>query len=295
MTQKITRIALIAMLGALLLALNGCASASSIIEDFTQGAYVPEAKQATVASPTIAEDGVLRVGVNSSKAPFSSQASGKLVGIDVDIAAAIADEMGLELELVDVGADGEGALEEGTVDIVMGLDSTDSTATCWLSTPYLPTSVAVFSTDSSATMPVSGIEGLSIEAQTSSTSAWDVSNQFGDSALKSVSDLRTAFSDLDSGSTEYVAADAVVGTYVAHITGSSAQAIGLLQRVGGYSVGAVSSNSELQTAVDNAIDAITTNGVVSVIEQKWLGTTVDLSGLQLSEAAQRATNSADNA
>ena len=43
-----------------------------------------------------------------------------------------------------------------------------------------------------------------------------------------------------------------------------------------------------KTAVADAVATLTGNGVVSVIETKWLGTTLDLSGLPLTEGAVAA-------
>ena len=106
--------------------LSGCAS---------QETYTPPEKEATLSTPTIGKDGVLRVGVNTQNQPLAGQStsSSNIVGIDADIAAALADNFGLKVELVDVGTDFETALNEGTVDIVMGVDSTDADVTFWKS------------------------------------------------------------------------------------------------------------------------------------------------------------------
>ena len=75
-------------------ALVGCSS----------GTYTPQTKDQAVSNSALKSSGTLRVGVNASNAPYAAESSGSIVGIDVDIAAAIADEMGLKLELVDVGS-----------------------------------------------------------------------------------------------------------------------------------------------------------------------------------------------
>ena len=70
--------------------------------------------------------------------------SGKIIGIDVDIAAALADELGLKLSVVDVGSDPAGALANGTVDVVLGIDDSASDGDFWRSASYLPTGIALF-------------------------------------------------------------------------------------------------------------------------------------------------------
>lgn len=275
--KRIIRIALAAVaVLAVSLALVGCSSAPS--------GFTPEKKKAAVSSPAIAQDGVLRVGVNSSNAPFSAQVSGGIVGLDVDVAAALADQMGLTLEIVDVGTDAEGALDQGTVDIIMNIASTDTAVTCWVSDPYINSSVALFATDKDAKMPKGDSKDV-IEAQASSMSAWEVSNQFGDDALTTVSDLKTAFADLSEGKAQYAAADAVIGSYVAHSNNIDAHIVGIMETPTGYCVGVKSDNKDLQTAVSEALKALGENGTISVIEKKWLGTDIDMSKIEVSEGA----------
>ena len=73
--------------------LSGCSSTE----------YTPEKKQQTVKDSALNSSGTLRVGVDASSAPYAAESSGQIVGIEVDVAAALADELGLKLELVDVG------------------------------------------------------------------------------------------------------------------------------------------------------------------------------------------------
>lgn len=321
MKRKFSLLAGVAAAMALLFALSGCSVLDSITSDES---YTPEKKDPTVTSPTIGQDGVLRVGVNSSNAPFSAQVSGNIQGIDIDIAAAIADQMGLELQVVDVGTDPEGALDQGTVDIIMSVDTTDSTTTCWTSSPYLQSSVALFSMDENAGLPFAddssdeasdssadsgsgSAEGdssdeatdsqdssaIKIAAQESSMSAWEVSNQYGEDVLQSSDDLKSAFDALSSGEVPYVAADAIIGSYVAHSSGIDAHIVGIMEAPSGYCVGASTENADLQNAVTEALTAIGGNGVIPVIEQKWLGSAIDVSSYAMTDDAAASAASGD--
>jgi len=289
MKRRVTfTVACIAVL-ALACSLCGCSS----LGIGTSSTYAPQKKSAQVSTPTIGQAGVLRVGVNSSNTPFSTQVSGKVVGLDVDVAAALADEMGLDLQIVDVGSDPEGALADGTVDIVMNMDKSDTAVSCWLSDPYVQTAVALFATASDATMPTVASKP-SIEAQSASMSAWEVSTQFGDSSLKTTTDLKTAFSDLKGGTTKYVAADAVIGSYVNYTSGSGAKIIGLMQKSGGYCIGVANSNSDLKTAISSALSAISNQGILSIIETKWLGSDLNLSGYSLTDTATKSASTSSS-
>ena len=103
-----------------LLALTFCAVAAFALAGCSsQEEYAPSLGEPTLAPPAIGEEGVLRVGVNTQRSPLAGQGNEKIIGIDVDIASAIADELGLKVDIQDVGADADKALAEGEVDIVM--------------------------------------------------------------------------------------------------------------------------------------------------------------------------------
>lgn len=266
-----------------LVGLTGCSS---------QESYTPPEKSPVLSTPAIGKEGTLRVGLDMDNAPFSAQPQGssKTAGIDVDIAAALADSLGLKLEMVDVGSDPESALESNKVDVVVGVKKSDSDATFWKSDPYLETSVALFASSPSASVPTES-SSPEIAAQVSSTSSWAVTNEFGDSALTPTNDLKSAFSSLESGAVEYVAADAVIGTYAAKNAGDEASIIALLQQPSGYCVGVLDSNADLKQAISEAVSALVDNGIISVIETKWLGTALDLSNVPLTAAAKSSGSS----
>ena len=229
---------------AMLLLATGCQQ--------QQESYTPPEATPSVSKPVIAQEGVLRVGVNANNAPLAGQPSSstKIVGIDVDMAAALADQLGLKLEVVDVSTDAAGALTSGKVDVVMGVNKSDSPS-FWTSDTYLPTAVALFA----------------------------------HSTITTPEDLKSAFSALESGKVQYVAADAVVGSYVSNNAGMDVHMVALMQQASGYCVGVLDGNTQLKQAVSNALSAMNSNGVSSVIQKKWLGTAMDLSGIKLTAGA----------
>jgi len=152
--------------------------------------------------------------------------------------------------------------------------------------------VALFSVKESK-IPAEGDE-TTIEAQSASMSAWEVTKQYGDTTLKSAPDLFTAFQDLDSGEAQYVAADAIVGTYIAHSTGSEAKIVGLLQKVGGFAVACNSDKDNLQTAVADAVSKLSSNGTIDVILSKWIGSSLDMDSYSLSDAAKKSSETSES-
>lgn len=267
-----------------------CASAA-LVSCSSGEAYAPEGKDPVIAVPTIGKEGVLRVGVNAENPPLAgtSEATERIVGIDVDMAASLADELGLSLEIIDVGTNPASALEQGTVDIVMGIDASNTDAAVWKSDEYLPTATALFSLSSSA--PAQG-QTPKIAAAISSESSWAVTNAYGSSALVSANTLTGVFDMLVAGEVPYAAADAVNGLYAVHANDVGAQIVALFEKPSGYCIGVLEQNTALKQAVSDALDAVTSGGIASVVQAKWLGESINLNGYSVisSTAATNATN-----
>ena len=268
------------------LALAGCSQTP---------AYTPETLNPTVSSPTIGKDGTLRVGVGGG-APFVvSGSDGSSSGLDIDVAAAVAGQLGLKLEVVSLGSgtseiDIDSALKKGDVDIVMGASSSDKSATVWVSEPYTQTGVALFASE--GTKAPTRDSSPKIAAQSSSTSAWAVTNAFGDDALVAKADLLSALSAVEMGDSQYVAADAVIGTYAALGQNVDVKPVAMLGSVGGYGIAVAAGNADLQKTVSEALAAVSNNGVVSTICAKWLGAALDLSTLPFIEVSSAASPAA---
>ena len=64
----------------------------------------------------------------------------------------------------------------------------------------------------------------------------------------------------------------------------------MLDTASGYCVGVKKDDTELQKAIQGALEAITGNGVVGVIEDKWLGGAISLEGVQKVEAKAPAAD-----
>lgn len=261
-------LSLVALVCAMV-ALCGCSGSNS---------YRPELKEAQIAAPVIGEEGTLRVGVNTENPPLAGMGSGKIIGIDVDIAAALADELGLKVVVVDVGSDAASAIEQNKVDVVMGIDDSNTDTSFWLSPSYMPTGIALFALNADVGVPTAD-SGASFAAQVSSKSAWAVSNEFGEGALTPTDSLSDAFAALSAGSVQYVAADAIIGMYAAHGQDLDVTIVAMLMKPSGYCMGVSSQNADLQAAAGDALARLVENGTIDVIERKWLGTEIALDGL----------------
>ena len=266
---------LVAAMAALVLALcvglmSGCSSNS----------YTPEPSEQKVDNSLLHTPGTLRVGVDASNAPYAAQSQGSIVGIDVDTAAALADELGLKLELVDVGTNAEGAFTSDDVDIVMGVGS--DAKNCWVPEPYLSSSIVLFAAEEGTRVPLP-TDVFVVAAQASTMSAVEVTNRLGQDHLDATSDIQTAFDKLKDGSAKYVATDSTIGSYVAHSNNQTIYPIALLAEETKYCIGAPTTASALQDAVSEALKKLSDGGVLKLIDQKWLGDQMDLASLTVIE------------
>lgn len=267
-------------------AMAGCSSGDE---------YTPELGSPKISSPAIGEDGTLRVGVNTNNSPLSGKSGDRIIGIDVDIAAALADDLGLKLDVVDVGNNATDAIDKGEVDVVLGVDSTSKHDGYWASSQYLPTGVVLFAPEGNDDPVPTADSDVKIAVQVSSKSAWAVTNTFGQDSLVSASDLAGAFSDLGSGKVDYVASDAIIGMYAANRQNVAVEIAALLDTAGGYCAMCANDNTELQEAIGNALDGLTSNGTIDVIEDKWLSEPVNLNGVpRVASNSPKSTNVEDD-
>lgn len=260
---------------ALILALS-----VGILSGCGANSYTPQPSEQKIDNSLLHTPGTLRVGVDASNAPYAAESQGAIVGIDVDVAAALADELGLKLELVDVGSSAEQAFTSEDVDIVMGVGS--DAQNCWTSSPYLSSSVVLFAGEENKSAP-KPTDVFVVAAQASSMSAVEVTNRLGQDHLEATADIQSAFDQLKDGSAKFVATDSTIGSYVAHSAGISIYPVALLAEETNYCIGAPTTAAGLQDAITDALRALSDGGVLTLIDQKWLGTPMDLSSLTLIE------------
>ena len=129
MKKKIVSVILCAAMATTVLA--GCgssntastdAAAEETTEDVEAEATTEEAAEeaADAAEVTTVEPGVLTMGTNATFPPYEYKDGDAVVGIDPDIAQALADKLGLKLEVVDMEFDSlVASVQSGKVDIVL--------------------------------------------------------------------------------------------------------------------------------------------------------------------------------
>jgi polar amino acid transport system substrate-binding protein len=254
------RIALMVALVTVMLGAAACTPAE-------QADPGPEPK---VAPPVIGEAGVLRVGVDLGYPPYGGIDKDREAGIDIDVASALASELGLEVELVEVASvEASAALAAGDVDIVMSVPFTESAVlgasfAGW----YVESGPALFSSGETSVTPDS-LPGLRIAVQNESEAYWSLAYTLGEQALVVRETLREAFEAYQAGEADVVAGDALVAAYLARDFDSISFA-SQLEPATPIGVVVAADATELEAVVREALDTLATDGILDTIRAKWV-------------------------
>lgn len=165
------------LMSVMVLSMTACGSKETAPaeEATTEEATTEAAVEETAteeAAPAEAAGGQLIMATNAEFPPYEYREGDQIVGIDADIAAAIAEELGMELVIEDMQFDSIiAAVQSGKADIgVAGMTVTeDRLATVNFSTPYTQAAqVIIVKSDSEITTP-DALTGKTIGVQLGTT------------------------------------------------------------------------------------------------------------------------------
>ena len=223
----------------------------------------------------------VRIGTEGAYPPFNFKDSdGELKGFDVDIAKALCAEMKVECTFVAQDWDGIiPALLANKYDAIIAsmsiteerkkkVDFSDK----YYSTP--PALIAPKDTDLAATDPAA-LAGKTIGAQSATTHATFLEDQYKDSTIKLYATQDEANADLVAGRLDAVAADSVVlGEWLKTDNGSGAKMVGMMENDPKYfgdgaGIAVRKGEDELREKFNAAIAAIRENGKYKEINDKY--------------------------
>ena len=273
-----TRQRICALAVALLAAggLAGCSVGPVDLDDFIGVPSVGEAREArrselapVVADSSLKQAGTLTVGIPTDQAaPLAiTTADGTQTGIDVDTAYALADELGLSSVTFVPVSDVSSALTD-TCDVVMGV-AADDAGDASVVGGYAQTATGLFTRgDVTAPIDSSDLDGATVGLQEGSVSAVTLDDYDLSVTRTPFTNLNEAFEALEEGTVQYVVCDAYAGAYLAAAY-SDVSFAGILDEP--ESVGVAVSGTELQTAVQSALETVQGNGVADVARARWVG------------------------
>lgn len=242
----------------------------------TRAELPPRFVRSRVSTPAIASKGVLVVGIDSSDAPQAMlDADGRMTGYAADIAYALGDRLGLDVEF-DTDASPDKVGSSGSVDVYIGADADSDAKGVSVVGAYLESAPALF-TKTAAGKPspvsssVSDLSDATIGVQASSA-AQDLLVAAGiEAEQKTYSNVNECLEALDAGEVDYVACDATAGAYLSRAYGDIVFA-GALDASDGYGIAVRTMNDELLDAVTSAMDEIAADGTLEAIHTAWYGT-----------------------
>jgi len=248
------------------LAMTACGgSASSAASSVASSAASSEAvSSAAAAELTTVEAGKLTMATNATFPPYEMTTdSGEIEGIDVDTAKAIAEKLGLELQIDDMEFDAALlSVQQGKADIVMaGVTVTDERkAVMDFSDSYATGIQSIASPDDLA--------GKKIGTQRGTTGYIYCSDDFGEDSVVAYDSGLTAVQALNNGQVDAVVIDNAPATeYVAANPGLKVLDTSYAEE--DYAIG-MAKGSALEDAVNKALEELKADGTLQAIVDKYI-------------------------
>lgn len=257
-------------LGAVLMAtgLGGCSLLTPTLDD--AAASAPTVRQ-KVDDSALVQAGTLTVALDASHAPQAmTAADGTLEGYDIDIAAALAERLGLKLAVVSATRP-DGVFEGGDADIFIGADADDESSDVSLTGTYLENATALFAGhDAAQSVTVDDLASASIGVQDGSSSLETVNRLVPDAAVSLYNNVNECVDALAAGEVDYIACDATAGAYLMRAHRDCAF-MGVLSAPTAYTVACAADAAELGDAIQAAFDELAADGVLEAIHTMWYG------------------------
>lgn len=255
------------------LALTACGgSASSAASSVASSAASSEAASSAAAELTTVEAGKLTMATNATFPPYEMTTdSGELEGIDVDTAKAIAEKLGLELQIDDMDFDAALlSVQQGKADIVMaGVTVTDERkAVMDFSDSYATGIQSIIVPNDSDIASPDDLAGKKIGTQRGTTGYIYCSDDFGEDSVVAYDNGLTAVQALNNGQVDAVVIDNAPATeYVAANPGLKVLDTSYAEE--DYAIG-MAKGSALEDAINKALDELKADGTLQAIVDKYI-------------------------
>ncbi len=274
--KKISRRSFLAAAGLSVaaLALTACGgSASSVASSVASSASSAAASTSAAAGElTTVEAGKLTMATNAAFPPYEMTTdAGDFEGIDIETAQAIADKLGLELQIDDMDFDAALlSVQQGKADIVMaGVTVTDERkAVMDFSDSYATGIQSIIVPEGSDITSPDDLAGKKIGTQRGTTGYIYCSDDFGDENVVAYDDGLTAVQALNNGQVDAVVIDnAPAQEFVAANPGLKILDTSYAEE--DYAIG-MAKNSPLEDAVNSVLEELKADGTLQAIVDKYI-------------------------
>ncbi len=267
---------------ALVLSLAACgstASSAASSEAASSDAASSDAASSEAASETetaelsTVEPGKLIMSTNAAFPPYEMTTdSGEFEGIDIETAQAIADKLGLELQIDDMDFDAALlAVQQGKADMVMaGVTVTDERQNVMDFTDSYATGIqSIIVKEDSDIASVDDLAGKKIGTQRGTTGYLYCSDDFGDENVVAYDNGLTAVQMLNNGQVDCVVIDnAPAKEFIAANPGLKLLDTAYVEE--SYAIGIGKGNTELKDAINTALEELKADGTLQAIVDKYI-------------------------
>ena len=255
-----------------LTACGGSASTASSAAASSVAASSEAASTSTAAELTTVEAGKLTMATNATFPPYEMTTdAGDIEGIDIDTAKAIAEKLGLELQVDDMEFDAALlSVQQGKADMVMaGVTVTDERkAVMDFSDSYATGIQSIIVPNGSDIASPDDLAGKKIGTQRGTTGYIYCSDDFGDDAVVAYDSGLTAVQALNNGQVDAVVIDnAPAKEYVAANPGLKVLDTSYAEE--DYAIG-LAKGSALEDAINAALEELKADGTLQSIVDKYI-------------------------
>ena len=265
-TMKKLSIAMLSMVLAGSMLLTACGGGNTQATEDTGS----DTQQSETAENT--EGGVLRMATNATFPPYEYYEGDEVVGIDPEIAAAIAEKLGMTLEINDMDCDPAiAAAQTGQADIVMeGLTVTDDRKEKINFTDSYATGVqVVIVPEDSDIQSVDDLEGKLIGVQQGTTGDLYCSDDYGEENVQKFTSGPVAVEALKNGQIDCVVIDnEPAKSYVSQNEGLKILDTEYITEE--YAIGISKDNPELLEQINAALQELKDDGTIQSIIDKYI-------------------------
>ena len=276
--KKISRRSFLAAAGLTVaaLALTACggsaSTASSAAASSVAASSEAASTSAAAAELTTVEAGKLTMATNATFPPYEMTTdSGEFEGIDIDTAKAIADKLGLELQIDDMDFDAALlSVQQGKADIAMaGVTVTDERkAVMDFSDSYATGIQSIIVPEGSDITSPDDLAGKKIGTQRGTTGYIYCSDDFGDENVVAYDDGLTAVQALNNGQVDAVVIDnAPAKEFVAANPGLVILDTSYAEE--DYAIG-MAKGSALEDAINATLEELKADGTLQSIVDKYI-------------------------
>nr|WP_317285513.1 ABC transporter substrate-binding protein [uncultured Parolsenella sp.] len=226
-------------------------------------------------------DGKLTVGTSPDFPPFENLENDQYVGLDIDLAQALADKLGLELEMKTLQFDAivPAVAAGGQVDLgISGITiDPDREEQVDFSDSYYIDDLAVVAMKANADITADTYAdalnqaGVTIAVQSGTTGESYAQENFPNATTQPYGNATDAFAAMQAGQANAVITNKAVGAKMVSESYTDAQVIKEIATGEEYGVAVSKDNGALLDAVNGALAAITDDGTLDSIVNKYFG------------------------